>query len=77
MAAKVDLHANQGSRRSDRSAGSGFVSQKMKKGKKNKGKGHVGMVEGGSSSEDVAFVLVKKKKLDGLQKKAKAAKQQH
>ena len=34
------------------------------------------MVEQGSSSEDAGFVLVEKKKLDGLQKKGKAAKKQ-
>ena len=47
MAGKIDLHASQGSRH-DKSAGNGFGSQKSKFGKKNKGKGHVGMVEGGS-----------------------------
>ena len=46
----------------------------MEMGEEREGKGHVGTLEGGSSSEDVAFVLVEKKKLDGLQKKVKAAK---
>ena len=52
--------------------GSGSGGQKQKMGDKNKGKGQVGMVEQGGSSEDAAFVLVEKKKLDGLQKKGKS-----
>ena len=75
MAAKVDLHAGQGLRGS-MSAGSGSGGQKQKMGDKNKGKGHVRMVEQGSSSEDAGFVLAEKKKLDGLQKKGKGAKKQ-
>ena len=73
MVAKVDLHSGQGSRGS-MSTGSGSGGQKQKMGDKNEGKGQVGMVEHGSSSADVAFVLVEKKKLDGVQKKGKAAK---
>ena len=65
MATKVDLHTCQGLR-SSVSAGSGSGSQKQKMEDRNKGKGHVGMVEQGSSSEDATFVLVEKKKLDGL-----------
>ena len=34
------------------------------------------MIEQGSSSEDAAFVLVEKKKLDNMQKKNKSAKKQ-
>ena len=73
MATKVDLHASQGSRH-DRSAGNGFGGQKTKIGDKNKRKGHVGMFERDSSSEGVAFLLVEKKRLEGLQKKEKEAK---
>ena len=65
MVAKVDFHVGQGSL-DDRNAGSGFWVQKTKMGNKNKGKGHVGMVVVGSSSEDAAFVLLEKKKLEGL-----------
>ena len=73
MAAKVDLHSGQGAQ-SSMSTGSGLGGQKQKMGDKNKGKGQVGMVEQGSSSEDAAFVLVEKKKLEGLQKKGKVVK---
>ena len=65
MAAKMDLHSIQGSQGS-MSTRSGSGGQKQKMGDKNKGKGQVGMVEQGSSSEDVAFVLVEKKKLGGM-----------
>ena len=65
MAAKVDLHSGQGSRGS-MITGSGSGGQKQKMGDKNKGKGQVGMVEHGSSSAVATFVLVEKKKLDGL-----------
>ena len=44
MVAKVDLHAGQGSQGS-MSTRSGSSGQKQKMGDKNKGKGHVGMVE--------------------------------
>ena len=41
---------------------------------KTKGRDRWGSLNRGSSSEDVAFVLVEKKKLDGPQKKGKAVK---
>ena len=60
MAAKVDLHLGQGLRGSmGTGSGSGGKNQKM--GDKKEGKGHVGMVEQGSSSKDAAFVLVERR----------------
>ena len=56
------------------SAKSGSGGQKTEMGDKNKRKGHVGTIEGGSSSEDAVFVLVEKKKLEDLQKKGKVGK---
>ena len=54
--------------------GSEFGGQKTKMGENQKGKCHMGNIEGVSSSEDAAFTLVVKKKLDGLHNKSKAAK---
>ena len=76
MAAKVDLHTGQGSRGGMGASGSSVGGQKQKMGDKKQGKGHLGVIEQGSSSEDAAFVLVEKKKLDNMQKKNKSAKKQ-
>ena len=75
MAATVDLHTSQGSR-GGMGASSGSGTQKQEAGHKNKGKGHLGTIEQGSSSGDVVSVLAEKKKLDNMQKKGKSAKNQ-
>ena len=55
-------------------AGRGFGGQKTKMGENQKAKGHMGNIEEGSASRETAFVLVERRKLDGLQKKGQTAK---
>ena len=73
MAAKVDLDSDQGSRPNPRTSGGTGGNNKKMGGGKGKGKGHLGVVEEGTSSKESVYVLVEKKKLTNLQKKNKAA----